>query len=162
MQHAFALTSPAFEHNGLIPSRYTCDGENISPPFAIENIPSGTSSLALLMDDPDIPEAVRQARGIEIFDHWVCYNLPPDTAYIPQDSVHEYEGLNSRAEKGYTGPCPPPQYEPKEHRYIFRLYALACMLDFPESPTLRAVETAARADALAHATLIGRYRRADT
>jgi hypothetical protein len=72
----FTLSTPAFKEGESIPSKYTCDGDNVSPEFSFENVPEGTESFALLMDDPDIPDSVKQARGIEIFDHWVLYNIP--------------------------------------------------------------------------------------
>lgn len=149
------LTSTAFEAGGLIPSQYTCDGENVSPELRIENVPEGTQSFVLVMDDPDIPDAVKQSRGIEKFDHWTIYNIPGDTTLIPQGAVVGTGGKNSRGTLTYTGPCPPD----REHRYIFRLYALPQTLSFDTPPTLDALEQRAKDLMIESATLIGRYNR---
>ena len=153
------LTSPVFENNGFVPEMYTCDGSNISPPLTVGSIPPDTVSLVLVMDDPDIPEAVKVARGIERFDHWSVFNLPPDTTEIPEGGGLGVEGMNSAGRIGYTGPCPPTEYEPTTHRYIFRLYALARSLEFSNPPSLAEIETAAAAAATAKAELIGLYSR---
>lgn len=152
---SLTLTSPAFEDGERIPSKYTCDGENISPEFRIENVPEGTQSLVLVMDDPDIPDSVKESRGIEKFDHWVLYSIPPDTTIIPEGKSVGSEGLNSGGNAGYTGSCPPD----REHRYFFRLYALNGSLNFIQAPMLDEVETAAKSMAIESATLMGRYER---
>jgi Raf kinase inhibitor-like YbhB/YbcL family protein len=152
---SLTLTSPVFEHEGVIPSVYTCDADNISMPLRIENVPEGTKSLVLVMDDPDIPESVKQARGIEKFDHWVVYNIPPDTTEIGAGEVVGTLGLNLRGETAYAGPCPPD----REHRYFFRLYALTGTLQFITTPTLRDVEEAAKGMMIEQTTLMGRYER---
>jgi len=152
---SLTLTSPAFNDNDLIPSKYTCDGGNINPELRIENVPEGTASLVLVMDDPDIPDSVKESMGIEKFDHWVLYNISPETETIAEGVTSGSEGLNTRGDAGYTGPCPPD----REHRYIFRLYALGGSLNFIKAPTLDEVETAAKGSAIGSATLIGRYER---
>ncbi len=150
------LTSPAFEEGGTIPAKYTCDGDNISPELRIEGVPPGTRALVLVMDDPDIPDFVKTERGIEKFDHWVLYNIPSDTTVIGEGASEiGSPGLTSRGSEGYTGPCPPD----REHRYIFRLYALSEELAFETPPTLDAVEREAREKMLESASLIGRYER---
>lgn len=149
------LTSPAFEDGGSIPSTYTCDGTNVNPEIRISGVPEGTESLVLIMDDPDIPDAVKQSRGVEKFDHWVLYAIPKDTTVISEGSPVGTEGLTSAGTTGYTGPCPPD----KEHRYIFRLYALSGTLNFIKAPTLDEVEEAAKGMTIASATLMGRYNR---
>lgn len=153
------LTSPVFKNGETIPAKYTCDGENINPPLTIDGVPDGTESLVLVMDDPDIPEQVKTSRGIEKYDHWVVYNLPPDTKAIDEGFSLGSMGNNSSGNAAYTGPCPPPQYEPTTHRYVFRLYALSGQLNFFVAPTLDELESAAKAEALAHAELIGVYDR---
>lgn len=153
------LLSPAFEHTGTIPPQYTCDGANTIPPLAIEGVPEGTASFVLVMDDPDIPEEIKASRGIQKFDHFAQYNIPPETTVIIDGTIPGEGALNGRGETGYTGPCPPTEYEPLEHRYVFRLYALPRMLEFSEPPTLDEVENAAKQDALAQTELIGRYAR---
>lgn len=149
------LTSPAFEDRGLIPSRYTCDGENINPELHISGVPEGAESLVLVMDDPDIPDSVKKSLGIEKFDHWVLYSIPPDTEVIPEGAQLGSEGLTSRGEPGYVGSCPPD----REHRYFFRLYALKGTINFIKTPTLDEVESIAKDMALASTTLMGRYER---
>jgi Raf kinase inhibitor-like YbhB/YbcL family protein len=153
------LSSEAFVDGEMIPAQYTCDGENTNPPLRIENVPEGTESLVLIMDDPDIPQEVKDARGIEKFDHWVVYNLSPDITDIKIGTAIGSIGNNSRAEAVYTGPCPPTEYEPTTHRYIFRLYALSGQLNFITTPTLDEVEAAAQGSMIAKAELMGRYTR---
>jgi hypothetical protein len=153
---AFTLTSPAFTEGGLIPSKYTCDGENLSPELHIGNVPPGTEALVLVMDDPDIPDLVKQSRGIETFDHWVVYNIPKDTVVIPEGAKSfGTSGINSAGSHGYRGPCPPD----RQHRYFFRLYAVSGTLNFLKAPTLREVEEASRGMVLGEATLMGKYER---
>lgn len=159
MEPSFSLTSPAFEPGALIPSKYTCDGENVSPPLAISGVPGGTQSLVLLMDDPDIPKTVKEERGIEVFDHWVVFNIPPETAEVPEGEEVGTLGLNGVGAPAYTGPCPPPQFEPKEHRYIFRVYALKDLLSFATVPTKLQVQDAIAPLLLGQVELIGRYAR---
>lgn len=158
---SLSLTSSVFEDGGFIPSLYTCDGSNINPPMKISDVPTGTKSFVLVMYDPDIPIEIKKQRGIEKFDHWVVYNLPPDTIRIPEGSGLGTEGNNDRNESAYTGPCPPAEYEPTTHRYIFRLYALSDSLIFDNVPTLDEVETAAKAKMIEKTELIGRYSRVD-
>lgn len=152
---SLTLTSPAFREGESIPSKYTCDGENISPEFTIENVPEGTESFVLVMDDPDIPDTVKQARGIEKFDHWAVYNIPPTTMTIGEGAIVGEMGLNSKGTTTYTGSCPPD----REHRYFFRLYALSGTLNFIKTPTLDELETAAQSMMLEKATLMGKYER---
>lgn len=156
---AMELTSPRFEAGGTIPKQYSCDGDNNNPPLHIANVPEGTQSLALVMDDPDIPEGVKDAMGIEKFDHWVVYNIPSDTLEIPEGAQVGTLGNNSKGEAAYAGPCPPADQEPTEHRYIFRIYALPEELSFDRTPTLDEVEEAAEELSLGSAKLIGVYDR---
>ena len=153
------LTSSAFEHNGSIPSLYTCDGANTMPPLMIAGAPEGTTSFVLLMDDLDIPAEIAAARSIERFDHFAVYNIPAETTVLETEDGLGMPALNGRGEEGYVGPCPPTEYEPREHRYVFRLYALKETLSFQETPTLDELEEAARPHALEHTELIGRYQR---
>lgn len=155
----FTLTSPAFEPGALIPSKYTCDGENVSPPLRISGAPGGTQSLVLIMDDPDIPDVVKKDHGIEVFDHWVVFNIPPETADIAEGEQIGQTGLHGAGAPAYTGPCPPPQHEPKEHRYFFKLYALKDLLSFDTVPTKKQVEDALAPLLIERAELVGRYAR---
>lgn len=147
------LTSAAFENGGRIPSQYTCDGENISPPLTISDVPPGAKSLVLIMDDPDVPKHLR-ADGM--WDHWVVYNIPPDTAEIPEG--REPEGLHGTGTAGnqdYFGPCPPD----REHRYFFKLYALDSTLDVPAGAKKSELEKVMEGRVLETAELLGRYER---
>jgi hypothetical protein len=149
------LSSPAFGEGESIPSRFTCEGENISPELRIAHVPAGAVSLALLMEDPDIPESVRKNRGIEVFDHWVVFNIPSGTTVLAQGQKPPgVEGMNS-AGQGYTGPCPPDG----EHRYFFKLYALDTLLDLNRSATKARVEQAMKGHVLEKAQLIGVYKK---
>lgn len=150
------LTSPAFSENEVIPAKYTCDGENVSPPLSIAGVPEGTKSLVLLMDDPDVPKALKPDG---VFDHWVLYGIAPNTKEIPEGTVVGNQGLNGRGKDAYTGPCPPPQYQPREHRYFFKLYALDTTLTFIKVPTKADLEGALEGHTLESAELIGRYER---
>ncbi|HET9641721.1 MAG TPA: YbhB/YbcL family Raf kinase inhibitor-like protein [Candidatus Paceibacterota bacterium] len=155
----FAVTSPAFEPGALIPEKYTCDGEQVSPPLRFAGIPGGTQSLALIMDDPDIPAAVKEERNIDVFDHWVVFNISPDTTDVTEGEQFGTLGLNGAQSPAYIGPCPPPQFEPKEHRYIFTLYALKDLVSFATVPTKKEVLEALEPLMIAKAELIGRYAR---
>ncbi len=153
------LTSPAFAPNHKIPAQYTCDGKNTNPPLFIEEVPEQAKSLVLIMDDPDIPKEITQQRGIEVFDHWIMFNIRPSTREIREGAVKGILGRNSRGDTGYTAPCPPPQYLPKEHRYFFKLYALNTMLDLREGATKVEVEKAMEGHIIEQAELMGRYER---
>lgn len=147
------LTSPVFEHNGSIPAKYTCDGEDINPPLQVSDVPESAQSLVLVMDDPDVPESVRADR---MWVHWVVYDIPPDTTDIPEGKRPPgIEGQGTSGDLGYHGPCPPD----REHRYFFKLYALDTMLDLSEGVSKAEVEQAMQGHVLDHAELIGRYER---
>lgn len=115
--------SPAFEDGTTIPERYTCEGDDVSPPLFVEDVPAGAESLALVVDDPDAPGGS--------FTHWLVWNLPPDIEEIPEgippkeridDLGDASQGTNDFDEVGYRGPCPPEGGG--EHTYRFRLYVL--------------------------------------
>lgn len=144
------VRSPAFNHEETVPGKYTCDGEDISPPLAIDNIPAGTQSLVLIMDDPDAPGRV--------WDHWVVYNMPATTTRIGEGEAPEgVPGNNSWGRMGYGGPCPPDG----EHRYLFKVYALNTTLTVHEGATKQDVLAALAGHILESATLMGRYKRPD-
>jgi len=147
------LISSAFEQGGKIPSKYTCDGPNVSPPLRIEGIPGGTKSLVLIMDDPDVPKSIRQDG---MWDHWVVYDIPPDLQEIPEGQ--EPPGTHGKGTGGnsnYFGPCPPD----REHRYFFKLYALDTLLKLPAGSTKAQVERAMQGHILEKAELMGTYER---
>jgi len=153
----FSLSSPAFENGGKIPSKYTCDEDRfLSPPLSISGVPESAASLALIMDDPDVR---KEKHPSGVFNHWVLFNLPPDTAEIPEGKPVGTAGTNGRGEMGYRGPCPPPEYEPSEHRYIFRLYALDEVLNLPSGATKKEVLAAMEGHIIAITEFVGRYRR---
>ena len=148
------ITSPLFEHNEAIPSKYTCDlsrqvGGNVNPPLKIEGVPEGAKSIVLIMDDPDA------TRGLWV--HWVLWNLSPDTKEIPENSVPAgaVEGTTSFGKPGYGGPCPPSG----THRYFFKLYALNGKLELPPSAGKAELEEAMAGQVLDQVELIGLYSR---
>lgn len=152
----FSLTSPVFKDGGMIPSTYTCDDQrSLSPPLSVSGIPEGTKSLALIMEDPDVPKALIPEG---VFVHWVVYNIPP-RGDIPQGAQIGTPGANNMDNLAYTGPCPPPEYEPSTHRYIFTLYALSEELSFPKAPTAADLRAAVAGKTLGAATLVGKYSR---
>ncbi|OGG77904.1 kinase inhibitor [Candidatus Kaiserbacteria bacterium RIFCSPLOWO2_01_FULL_52_12b] len=157
MVEPLSLSSSVFENNGRIPSKYTCDGDRtFSPPLSISNVPNGTKSLVLIVDDPDVP---KQLRPDGVFDHWVLYNIPADTTSVPEGGAAGTEGLNGAGNTGYTGPCPPSHYEPSEHRYVFKLYALSDSLSLPAGATKAEVLSTLAPHLIAETELIGRYSR---
>ena len=157
---AFTLTSSAFEHDGMIPEKYTCDGNReLSPPLTISDVPEAAKSLVLIMDDPDIPEIVKQKIGLSAYDHWTLFNIPPETHEIPEGGIIGTPGATTGGELRYTGPCPPPDHEPSEHRYIFKLYALIAPLELPAGARKEQVLDALAPLLLAETELIGRYSR---
>ncbi len=153
---ALTLASPAFEAGASIPSKFTCDGEHINPSLSISGVPEGARSLALIMDDPDVPKALRPDG---VFDHWVLFNIPPDTKEIPESGSAGVVGANGAGKNAYAGPCPPTQYEPSEHRYFFKLYALDATLSLQEGATKAEIEKAMQGHIVAQTELVGRYKR---
>lgn len=141
-----SITSTAFENEGLIPAKFTCDGENINPPLTIGQLPEGTKTLALIMDDPDAPNG--------IYDHWIVWNIAP-TDIIKENSMPGITGLNSSGKSGYTGPCPPD----REHRYFFKIFALDTDLDLPEVINKGDLSGAMVNHILGEGILMGRYDR---
>lgn len=150
-----ALTSPAFENDGVIPREYTCDGVDISPPLEWSGVPSGTKTLALICDDPDAP--------LTTWVHWVVFGLPADTSSLPEgvptsEAIESgaLQGKNGFKRIGYGGPCPPPG---KPHRYFFKLYALDTELNLKAGATKKDLERAMKGHVLAEGQLVGRYKR---
>ncbi|MGA7933962.1 MAG: YbhB/YbcL family Raf kinase inhibitor-like protein [Kovacikia sp.] len=148
------LTSPAFQSNGLIPARYTCDGNNTSPPLQWEAPPAGTRSLALMMDDPDAPSGT--------FLHWIAYDLPADLRQLPEGlpaqaklSNGGIQANNDFGKPGYGGPCPPGGV----HRYVFKLYGLDRTIAPAQITTRDQFLAAIKGHILASGELVGRYRR---
>ncbi|ADI73657.1 PEBP family protein [Methanohalobium evestigatum Z-7303] len=140
------VTSSAFKHNGEIPKKYSCDGEDINPDLQFSNVPSGTESLVLIMDDPDAP--------VGTFTHWVVWNIDPSSS-IKENSVPGVQGANSFGKSSYGGPCPPSG----THRYFFRVYALDTKLDKSEGATKKEVEKAMEGHVVGKGELMGNYSR---
>jgi len=147
------LTSSAFVHLDKIPSKYTCDGENVNPPLTVSGIPEGAQSLVLIMDDPDVPVNIREDG---MWDHWVVFNIPTDVNQINEGNEPKgTPGVGTNGKQGYFGPCPPD----REHRYFFKLFALDTTLELPENSTKMDVEKAMDGHILEQTVLMGRYER---
>jgi Raf kinase inhibitor-like YbhB/YbcL family protein len=156
---AITLTSPAFKQGGQIPSKYTCEGDDISPPLAWDGVPKGTKSLVLIIDDPDAPDP--KAPQL-VWVHWVVYNISPDTKSLPENASKAglpqgtALGLNDFKTTKYGGPCPPIG----RHRYFHKLYALDITLDLRRASKPE-IELAMKGHVLADAELIGTYQKGD-
>ena len=154
----FEIRSTAFTEGGEIPQRYTCEGEDVSPPLAWSGAPAGVKSLALVVDDPDAPDP---AAPRTIWVHWVLYDMPPSAAGLPEGVGRDRlppgtrEGLNDWKRAGWGGPCPPIG----RHRYYFRLYALDAALGDLGTPTRAKLDHAMRGHVLAQATAMGTYQK---
>jgi Raf kinase inhibitor-like YbhB/YbcL family protein len=145
----FALESGAFEHAQAIPTRYTCDGEDVSPPLEWANLPDETRSLALIVDDPDAPSGV--------FTHWVAWGLDPRAGGLGEGEAAPREGRNDFGTTGYRGPCPPPGHG--RHRYVFRLYALDGEPELEPGARKEQLEQAIEGHVLTTAERVGTYER---
>jgi Raf kinase inhibitor-like YbhB/YbcL family protein len=143
------LTSSAFGEGESIPRRHTCEGEDLSPPLSWTDVPDETSSLALIVEDPDAP------RGT--FTHWVGWALDPATGGLREGEAAPVEGRNDFGQTGYRGPCPPPGHGP--HRYVFRLHALSRDPDLAAGAGKEELERALDEQVLAVAELTGSYER---
>lgn len=138
--------STAFSHNGHIPSEYTCDGKDINPPLEVSDIPDGTKSLAIIVEDPDAP------RGV--FDHWLVWNISPNEA-IAEKANPGISGTNDFGNTGYGGPCPPSGV----HRYFFKVYALDTKLDLLDGADKNALLEAMADHILAQGEIMGLYQK---
>jgi len=148
------LKSPAFSQGQAIPSKYTCDGKDVSPPLAWTEIPPATKSFALIADDPDAP--------IGTWVHWVVYNLPPATRQLPEGFPTDarfadgtMQGMTDFRRTGYGGPCPPSG----THRYFFQLFALDAVLALRPASAAKQLKAAMKGHILAEAQLMGTYHR---
>lgn len=155
---ALILTSPAFENGGMVPPKYTCDGQDLSPPLEWQQVPEGAASLALIVDDPDAPDP---AAPKMTWVHWVLYNIPVRTTgfeeAVAPDALPQgcLQGINDWNRTGYGGPCPPVG----RHRYFFKLYALDCLLPDLKSPPKVKLEAAMDGHILETSELVGLYER---
>jgi len=150
----FEIKSPAFRQEGMIPSGFTCDGEDVSPGLTWSDPPKGTRSFALICDDPDAPMGT--------WVHWVVYNIPPDKRGLeegfPMDEKlpdGTIQGMTDFRKVGYGGPCPPGG----THRYYFKLYALDTVLSLSPNAAKKELLEAMKGHQLAEAQLMGRYKR---
>lgn len=148
------IESSAFQNNQAVPSKYTCDGENINPPLSFSDVPKDAKSLILIMDDPDVPKTIRPDG---MWDHWLVWNIPAGTTIINEGSTPPgIVGKNTGGQFGYQGPCPPD----REHRYFFKLYALDTMLSLNTPTTTKQIlEQAMEGHILEKTELIGLYKR---
>ncbi len=148
------LTSSAFQDGGMIPSRHTCDGQDVSPALEWPSVPEGTKSIALICDDPDAPGGT--------FVHWVLYNLPADMRELPEGTAADgtlpagaHQGTNDFGEAGYNGPAPPRGI----HRYYFKLYALDTAVSLRPGARKAELLQAMKGHILAEGELLGKYKR---
>jgi Raf kinase inhibitor-like YbhB/YbcL family protein len=152
------IESSAFVHNGDIPQRYTCDGQDLSPPLSWSGVPEDAKSLVLIVDDPDAPDPKAPKMT---WVHWVLYNIPASASGLPEGVLPgalptgTAEGVNDWKRTGYGGPCPPTG----RHRYFHKLYALDTVLTGLDKPTKAQLEKAMQGHILAQAELIGFYQR---
>jgi Raf kinase inhibitor-like YbhB/YbcL family protein len=142
------ITSSAFQEGGNIPSKFTCDGSDSSPPLQITGVPSEAKTLVLISDDPDAPGG--------LFTHWLVWNIPTQTNSIAEGSAPKgMHGTNDFGKSGYKGPCPPPG----THRYSFKIFALDRELDLRPGARRSQVDAAMKGHIIAQGELVGRYAR---
>ena len=142
------MSSTAFQNNNSIPKKYTCDGENLSPPLKISDIPKKTKSIALIVDDPDAT--------IGTFTHWVIWGISPKKSQFGEGEKKGFsEGITGFGKTGYSGPCPPSG----THRYFFKLYALDSAIDISTKSNKQDLLASIQNHVIQTATLIGKYSR---
>ncbi len=142
------IQSSAFKDGEKIPTKYTCDGENVSPPLQWSGVPQGARSLVLVVDDPDAPSGT--------FVHWLSYGIPPDTTRLSEGGQAGVHGQNSFRKEGYGGPCPP---KGPAHHYRFKIFALDTELNLKRGATMQEVNSAMQTHILAQGQMIGLYSR---
>lgn len=152
---AFTISSRAFRNGTRIPSRYTCEGDDLSPPLSWRDAPNGTRSYVLICEDPDSPSG--------LWTHWLVYDIPgdlneleeglPRTEILPNGAK---QGLNTDGEVGYSGPCPP---RGRAHRYVFRILAVSSRLPLRPASSRKDLEEAVRGLVIARAEIVGLYGR---
>jgi Raf kinase inhibitor-like YbhB/YbcL family protein len=152
------ITSSAFQPGGSIPSLYTCEGRDLSPPLAWSGAPANVKTFALIVDDPDAPDPAKPQR---VYVHWVVYNLSATATTLPENASNgglpkgAVQGKNDWGKPEYGGPCPPIG----RHRYFFKLYALDIELTGLSSPTKADVEKAMKGHVVDSGELIGTYQK---
>jgi Raf kinase inhibitor-like YbhB/YbcL family protein len=140
------VTSPSFTNNGNIPEKFSCQGDNINPALTIKDIPAGTVSLAVIVEDPDAPQGT--------VTHWIAWNIDP-SGNIPEKSTLGIPGQNTKGNNGYMGPCPPSG----THHYHFKVYALDAKLNLEEGGSKENLLKAMQPHILATGELVGLYRK---
>jgi Raf kinase inhibitor-like YbhB/YbcL family protein len=145
---SMTVSSTAFTDGGTIPRRYTCDGENVSPPLRFAGVPSGTRQLALLVEDPDAPGGT--------FVHWVAWGVDPAADGLGEGEAPSGSGVNGFGKRGYGGPCPP---RGPAHRYVFTVFALSEAASLPAGASADDLRKAVASSVLAEGHLTGRYAR---
>ncbi|MFL5908887.1 MAG: YbhB/YbcL family Raf kinase inhibitor-like protein [Solirubrobacterales bacterium] len=143
------LTSQAFDDGESIPRKYTCDGEDVSPPLAWSFLPDGRRTLALIMHDPDAPSGD--------FLHWLAWNIDPEPGELGEGVPPPAQGTNGFGRRGYGGPCPPPGHG--AHRYFHQLYAVDTELDLEPGAAREQLENEIEGHVLGEARLMGTYER---
>jgi Raf kinase inhibitor-like YbhB/YbcL family protein len=152
------LRSTAFKQGEPIPQKYTCEGANVSPPLAWTQLPGGTKSLLLIVEDPDAPDP---AAPKMVWGHWVLYNIPTETTEIPEgakfarNAKGAREGYNDWKRQRYEGPCPPIG----RHRYFFKLYALDIIPGYLDLPMRTDMLSRIEGHILGMAELMGTYEK---
>jgi Raf kinase inhibitor-like YbhB/YbcL family protein len=147
------LTSPAFTNRGVIPTKYACDGDKVNPALVFSGVPSSAKSLALVVDDPDVPKNLVPSGE---FVHWLVWDIAPTSKGIPEaDPAAATRGLNGTGKPGYYPLCPPD----REHRYFFRLYALDKMLGGAKIASKADLQAAMKGHIVGQAELMGRYNK---
>ena len=143
------VISAVFKNGEMIPKKYTCDGEDVSPPLTIEGVPTNAKSLTLIVDDPDAPMGT--------WNHWLVWNIDPKTKEIGENSVpaEAVLGTNDFGKLDYGGPCPPSG----THRYFFKVYAFDTVLNLPQGAKRNELETAMKNHILDQEELMGKYSR---
>ncbi len=142
------ITTSAFQEGGNIPSKFSCDGADTSPPLQIADVPSGAKSLVLIVDDPDAPSG--------LFTHWTVWNISPQTSSIAEGNTpNGVQGTSDFGKSGYGGPCPPSG----THRYYFKIFALDRELDLPSGAKRGQLDAAMKGRVIAQGELMGRYSR---
>ncbi|HET9636656.1 MAG TPA: YbhB/YbcL family Raf kinase inhibitor-like protein [Gemmatimonadaceae bacterium] len=152
------VTSSAFQQGGPIPTKYTCEGDDISPPLSWSAVPANAKSVAMIVDDPDAPDPAKPQR---VYVHWVVYNIPTKTTSLAENASKAAltggaaQGKNDWGNTSYGGPCPPIG----RHRYFFKLYALDTTLNLRD-PTKADLEKAMKGHVVDSGELMGTYQKA--
>jgi Raf kinase inhibitor-like YbhB/YbcL family protein len=146
---ALSLTSGAFEHGERIPERHSGEGEDVSPPLSWDELPEGTESLALIVDDPDAPSGT--------FVHWLAWGIDPQSGGLGEGESPPSQGAGGFGDVGYRGPAPPPGHGP--HRYFFRLYALDATPELAPGAGREELEAAIEGHVIESGELMGTYER---